>query len=154
MDTNDEIMMDETAILSVRLGGLIEVLSETDMECELHMDGEGVPAVLGRLGGRLYHFSYMMAGDADDIFILTVATLAGDIPSEEDSSEYDISKVILCDNFNRTSGFGYAVYYPEENAIELRAQTVEQGGLGEPEYYASLVGMLESSVIELMQEES
>ena len=152
MDINDEIRIDETAILSVRLGGLMEVLSETDMECELHMDGEGEPAVLGRLGSRLYHFSYMIAGDSEDTFILTVSTLAGEFSSEGEGADYDISKVLLCDGFNRSSEFGYAVYYPGEDVIELRAQTMEKGGIGEAEYYEKLVGMLESSTLELIRE--
>ena len=153
MDINEEIMMDDIAILSVRLGGLLEVLSELGMECELHMDGEGIPAVLGRLGERLFHFSYILAGDTEDTFILTAATLAGDIPAEEESEGFDISKVLLCDSFNRNSDFGFAVYHPEENVVELRAQTVEKGGLSDPEFYRTFVGMLEGSVEELLEEE-
>ena len=123
----------------VRLNTVTDELEERDFECELRLDGEGMPYLLAKKGDHVFRFTYYEADEEYDAYVLNVSMIIDWDPSANGIGE-DVDEFMRM--FNHNSIYGMAEFFSEENLVELRVQSLEQGGMNEGSYYEKLTELL------------
>ena len=146
--SEDEMIM--AATLPRILG--LQVIFEEDLKLQTNVavSGNGMPALDAVYGGEHIRFSYFPVGvTADtDRFLLVMRLDAYEISDETEQSVF-----LDCESYNLGSVFGYAVYNPMNQIVELRAQISEMGAMNDADGYQHLLDLLIGSVRELRGEE-
>ncbi|MCR5502800.1 MAG: hypothetical protein K6F53_07310 [Lachnospiraceae bacterium] len=131
---NEQVgMTDFTAMLTVRLNGLTDILERIGFDCRLCLNGDEVPYVLGEKEGRVLHFFYVPVDESGEAFILHIGRMAEEL-GEEEPEDLELS-------------FGFLVYDPVQGRTEYRSQTLESGEYREDGYYEILTDLMIQELI-------
>jgi len=148
-----ELSEDEMIIASVlpRILGLKAIFEEDlKLQTDVAVGSNGMPVLDGVYEGEHIRFAYFPVGvTADtDRFLLVMR-----LDAYEASKEDERSVFLDCESYNIGAVFGYAVYNPMNQRVELRAQIPEEGAMNDAEGYQHLLDMFIGSVSELRGED-
>ena len=135
-----EITMDDLygAAVDTRIRGLMNLLAQEypNAAIEEMLGVNGLPYISFTNDDIEVLMSYYPVDELDDEHY--VLFLRSTIYMEEETDE---ALLLSCESFNIGSPFGFAVHDLVDNAVELRAQIPEIGGMAEAEYYSYMIDL-------------
>ena len=128
MIETEEMEMEESAVLTVRLNGLSDILDSIGFDCRLMLDVNGRPQLRGEKEDRVLYFDYVSVDEGGESFILHVRRSAAEL-GEEEPVEIELA-------------FGFLVHDPLRGETELCAQVLESGNYHDASYYELLTDLM------------
>ena len=139
MIKKENLEVSDIAAVTVRLNGLLDMLSEFGYSGFLRLDEQGIPFVEADKAGDTVYLQYVMADPDEDRYVLNISRIYRKV-----SDAWDLTKVMMgLDTYNRESELGFLTFHPVGGLIEKRMQVFEMGGLFEPVYYKNLLESLD-----------
>ena len=134
------------SMIETRLRGIENTVKKLvdDVTIDTMLGTNGFPYIRFDIEGNEINMSYLPVGDPEEnSFILLVRSIVY-APDEPDGG-----LALLCESFNMSSPFGFAVYDPIDGSIELRAQIPEYGGISGDRQYGHILDLFLYGIEEL-----